>query len=132
MEMTRRGACVFITNSLGEVLAVSRKDIPTAFGLPGGKVNEGETYKEAAIRETKEETGLDVYDLVKVYSRISKGLADYNVVTFTAKCKSFSLLGSQSETGVVAWVKPEILLAGPFGEHNKDLLDAIGFPRKQS
>lgn len=28
--------------------------------MPGGQVEEGESIKEAAIRETKEETGIDV------------------------------------------------------------------------
>lgn len=33
------------------------------YDTPGGKIEEGETAKQAAIRETKEETGLDVKNL---------------------------------------------------------------------
>lgn len=32
------------------------------WGIPGGKIEKGETALEAAIRETKEETGFDVSD----------------------------------------------------------------------
>lgn len=30
------------------------------YGLPGGEVKDGETFKEAVVREVKEETGLDI------------------------------------------------------------------------
>lgn len=39
-----------------DVLMVERKDEPGAFGLPGGKVQHGETSAEAAVRELAEET----------------------------------------------------------------------------
>ena len=44
----------------GKVLGVSRKTDPNDFGLPGGKVDEGETLYDAMVREVKEETGLTV------------------------------------------------------------------------
>ncbi len=31
--------------------------------MPGGQVEEGESLREAAIRETKEESGIDIADL---------------------------------------------------------------------
>ena len=52
----KEAVVLFATTSSGKILMVSRKN--GKFGLPGGKVEEGETLKEACIRELQEETGL--------------------------------------------------------------------------
>ena len=63
---------VVLLNEDNEVLAVSRKDDHNDFGLIGGKVDEEDYYPSdecdstnirAAIREVKEETGLDIKGL---------------------------------------------------------------------
>ena len=41
-------------------LAVSLKNDHEDFNMPGGKVEKGETITEAAVRELKEETGIDL------------------------------------------------------------------------
>ena len=51
------GGCVF--NDKGEVLLQRRGDT-SLWGFPGGAVELGETPERAAVRELKEETGLDV------------------------------------------------------------------------
>ncbi|MEM2974226.1 MAG: NUDIX hydrolase [Candidatus Micrarchaeia archaeon] len=50
---------VIIRTPKGIVL-IDRKTFPKGWALPGGFVEYGETIKQAAAREAKEETGLDV------------------------------------------------------------------------
>ena len=61
------GGCVF--NDSGEVLLQRRGD-SGMWGFPGGAVEIGETPEMAAIREVKEETGLDVEvgELIGIYT----------------------------------------------------------------
>lgn|SRR3712207_2373699 len=63
------GAC--ITNENGELLLQKRSDKEDIWGLPGGAVEIGESIEESAIREVKEETGIDISVdyLVGVYSK---------------------------------------------------------------
>jgi ADP-ribose pyrophosphatase YjhB (NUDIX family) len=69
----------------GQVLLTKREDFEI-WCLPGGQVEEGESLVQAAIRETKEETGLDVEltRLVGVYSRIG-GFPDVHAVLYAAR-----------------------------------------------
>jgi 8-oxo-dGTP pyrophosphatase MutT (NUDIX family) len=54
----------------GHVLAVSRPGRPHDLGLPGGHVEMGEAPITAAIRETKEETGITVVKAHLVFEDI--------------------------------------------------------------
>ncbi len=59
--LTMRG---IIKNDSGEILIVKRhpksKTDPEMWELPGGKVEKGEFFADALVREIKEETNLDV------------------------------------------------------------------------
>lgn len=55
--LVHAGGCIF--NDKGEVLLQRRGDC-NMWGFPGGALELGETPEMAAVREIKEETGLDV------------------------------------------------------------------------
>lgn len=126
-----RAACVLLRRGDGKVLAVSRKDDPTDYGLPGGKVDKGEEDIEAARRELVEETGYVVGDINFLYAGVCKGGKDgidFWTTTYTAEYAGAEVEGDvdASETGVVKWVDPEVLLRGSFAEYNKRLFDTLG------
>lgn len=54
----------------GGIVLIERRNPPPGWALPGGFVDVGETVERAAVREAKEETGLDVAltRLLGVYS----------------------------------------------------------------
>lgn len=65
--LVHAGGCIL--NERSEVLLQRRGDC-NMWGLPGGTVELGETPEMAAIREVKEETGLDVEidELIGIYT----------------------------------------------------------------
>ncbi len=65
------GVDVLIINSHQEILLVKQYRYPIRafqWGIPGGAMNEGETPKQAAQREIREETGLEITDLEEMGS----------------------------------------------------------------
>lgn len=79
-----QAVCVLIIRNDGHALAVSRRKDPTKWGLPGGKVDPGETLQEAIVRETREEIGLtmDINKLTFLYQAPCPGEVSYDVTTF--------------------------------------------------
>jgi putative (di)nucleoside polyphosphate hydrolase len=70
----RAGAGAVILNKSGKVLGLERKDIPGAWQLPQGGLDEGEAPLETAKREVREETGIKAKDL-ELLSTASRLLA---------------------------------------------------------
>lgn len=81
------------------VLLTRRADLPV-WCLPSGGVDGGETVAEAARRETREETGLEVrlLTLVGIYSRPHWWDGGTHGVLFRAEPSGGELLSSTSET----------------------------------
>ena len=115
-------SCI-VTRADGLILGVSRRGQPTLFGLPGGKVDDGETIHEAMARELQEETGLIADRLSLVFSDVSAGDVTYWNSSFT--CEAHGELKAE-EGFTVAWVTKETLIAGPFGAYNKKLFEHLG------
>lgn len=66
--MNEAALMLIIKNGL--ILSVSRKDNHNIFGLIGGKLELNETAKDAAVRETYEETGIMVHSCEYFFTRV--------------------------------------------------------------
>ena len=62
-----KGSAVAILDDNSSMLLLMRSEksrwMPKKWGLPGGKIESGETAEEAVIRETKEEASLNIQNL---------------------------------------------------------------------
>lgn len=103
-----------------EVLGVSRKDDSTLFGLPGGKVDEGEETYNAMKREVLEETGLVVEKAMPLFFRED---SEFFAVVYLVTKWSGDI--STSESGRVEWVGFDTLKRGSFSEYNAKLEEHI-------
>jgi ADP-ribose pyrophosphatase YjhB (NUDIX family) len=109
----------------GKVLLTKREDFEV-WCLPSGGVDEGESVAEAAIRETREETGLDVEltRLVGVYSRLG-GLPDVHAVLYEARPIGGELRLQPGETIEVRYFAPDELPNEMTFAHRKRIADAM-------
>jgi 8-oxo-dGTP pyrophosphatase MutT (NUDIX family) len=124
----KKAACIYIKKD-GKILAVSRRNNLNKFGLPGGKLDHGEYYKEAAVRELKEETGIEIDPVCLDTVHVGTCEGEYWCVTYIAEPINDQEIKFPQElkgdAGTVAWVDPEILYSGPFGEYNKQVSKAV-------
>ncbi|KAI3911656.1 hypothetical protein MKW92_014763 [Papaver armeniacum] len=63
-EGYRRNVGICLVNSSNEVFSASRLDIPSAWQMPQGGIDEGEDPKAAAVRELSEETGVKSVEVI--------------------------------------------------------------------
>lgn len=98
----------------GLVLGVSRKTNLNDFGLIGGSLESfDKTPEDGAIRECKEETGLDITNLRLIYAKVhTDGRIGY---TYLA---DYSGNIEYDEPHVVKWTNFSELIKGSFGYWN--------------
>lgn len=80
---------IFIFNDKKEFILIKRKNEPykNYWALPGGFVDYGETVENAAIREAKEETSLNIQlqNLINVYSDPKRDIRGHTItIAYTA------------------------------------------------
>jgi len=67
----------------GGIVLIERRNPPFGWAIPGGFVDYGESVEACAVREAREETGLDVRltDLLYVYSRPDRDPRHHTLTT---------------------------------------------------
>ena len=111
--------CSLVLIKRGDLfLGVSRKHDHNDIGLPGGKLELGESFEAAAHRETIEETGFNIKLLPALpYDGIDQGLS---CRTYLAEITGkVSQTMDPSETGVVGFYDKQAFLDGSFGAYNE-------------
>ncbi|MDD5621022.1 MAG: NUDIX hydrolase [Candidatus Pacebacteria bacterium] len=85
---------VIIINKENKILSLRRSKThphkPFSWDLPGGDLDFGEDPTQGIIRETKEEAGLDIYDIspFDVEAHITPDQNFWITIAYTAKCDS--------------------------------------------
>lgn len=123
-----------IQNKEGKIFLVKTHKISGGYSVHGGHVKAGETIEEAAVRETKEETGLDT-EVVKVIgfnqwinaNFIPKKPVHYIQFTVLLKLKDETQeVKLNDEASEYTWASPEeILEREEFSRYAKELVKQL-------
>ncbi|MBA3398124.1 MAG: NUDIX hydrolase [Deltaproteobacteria bacterium] len=112
----------------GELVFIERGNEPKGLALPGGFVDDGEWVADAAIREAKEETGLDVelIELFHVYSDPARDPRKHTVSTvFIGRASGTPVGADDAERCIVC--KPDALPARLVFDHALIVADYIAY-----
>ena len=103
-KYTGKTATALIPFPQNKILLIKRNTIPFKgyWGLPGGRMDAGETIEQTIVREVKEETGLDVEVVGKIGEYVEKGIKDdveyeYYPTCFLVKTLSGEIKKQESE-----------------------------------
>lgn len=121
--------CAVLDDS-GRVLLQQRDDPGHPWGLPGGAIELGESVADAAIRETREETGVEV-ELTELLGVYSGGMHEYAngdvvqaiIVMFSATPVGGALSVDGGETKDLGWFDLDDLPKPLFAGHESMLRD---------
>ncbi len=114
----------------GTLVFVERRNEPRGFALPGGFVDEGEWVADAALREAKEETGLDVelIELFHVYSNPKRDPRQHTVSTvFIGRASGVPVGGDDAARCIVT--APDAIPGPLVFDHATIVADYVAYKR---
>lgn len=120
-----------VANAAGEVLLVRTHKWSDRWGIPGGKIQGGETAEAALRRELLEETGLEVTDirLVLVQDCIQPPEfyrpAHFLLLNYTCRCMGEPRVRLNDEARDFRWLPPERALDLDLNQPTRTLLEAV-------
>ena len=112
----------------GELVFIERTNEPKGFALPGGFVDEGEWVADAAVREAKEETSLDVtvVELFHVYSDPARDPRKHTVSTvFIGRTSGTPVGGDDANRAIVC--RPNALPGPLVFDHATIVADYVAY-----
>lgn len=124
MKQEKSCGCIIFDND--KILLI--KDTKGNWGFPKGHVEENETEEQTAIRETKEETNLDVeVDTSKRYVNhyITDTEIDKTVILFKAKKVGGKEFPQEGEVKKITWVKAKDAFNILTFDNTKELLKKV-------
>lgn len=121
---TKRAVCGLVFHN-NKILSVSRKSNHNDFNLFGGKLESGETWEKALIREAYEETGCSI-KIIPIYYEAMCGdtlVRTYICVATESSLELDYLSLDYPEKGmhIVKYLSPSELTEGSFGDYNSKL-----------
>lgn len=127
-EHSSGGAVFSVRNGTPHVALIATRG-RTRWGLPKGAVGEGETSEQAAVREVREETGLDaevvkLLDTIEYYFRAGDTLIRKRVDFYLMRYVAGELTPQLSEVDDVEWVELSEAISRASFESEKKLLES--------
>jgi ADP-ribose pyrophosphatase YjhB (NUDIX family) len=110
---TRAGTATFLINGLGQVLIACRAKPGPGCGewsVPGGRIERGESWQQASVREIREETGLWAGGLRLIAVTCTDGeTKGWLTVWSAAAWHTGELRPDAREISAARWLRPEHL-----------------------
>ncbi|MBV4436319.1 (deoxy)nucleoside triphosphate pyrophosphohydrolase [Clostridium tyrobutyricum] len=111
MKKTLKVVGAIIENEDKEILCALRSpkmSLPNMWEFPGGKIEQGETFKQAIEREIKEELSC-IIEFIDVFNDSTYEYEKFIVNLITVRCKLVSGTPTKSEHSKLIWMHRENL-----------------------